>query len=346
MRSFGSDNHSGVHPKLLQSLADANLDHAPSYGTDEYCDKSFLEFEKIFGKKCQVSYVFNGTAANVIAMRAVLKPWESCLVGDTSHLWQDECGAPEFMSGGKLIPIKTHLGKLQIEDLKAFLVRRGDQHFSQVRALSITQPTELGTCYSISEIRALSNWAHENELYFHVDGARLSNAVVSMSSTFQEMITDSNVDVLSFGGTKNGLMFGEAVVTFDKKWAEPIKYIRKQSCQLPSKSRFIAAQFLTYFSSGLWKEIASHSINKAQLLKNHLNKLDPSLHPIFPVESNALFVKIPQSIVKKLREHYFFYVWDEKEFVCRLMTTWDTKTNEIEEFASILKGLFSERNNQ
>lgn len=328
MRSFGSDNHAGAHPKILASLQQANVDHAPAYGTDDWSARAEKAFQTLFGTKAESFFVFNGTAANVLALRACLKPYETVLCAEVSHLNVDECGAPEFFTGAKLQPLPHDQGLLSIETLKAALIRRGDQHFSQARAVSLTQPTEYGTCYSLAQIREICAWAKREGLFVHIDGARLANAVVSLKTSFQEMLTEAGADVVSFGGTKNGLVFGEAVVFLNPKLAEGFKYVRKQSAQLPSKTRFVAAQFLAYLEGDLWREIAEHALAQARELREGLTGLD-GVEITRPTESNAVFAKLPQPWIKRLREHYFFYVWDEKTFECRLMTSWDTRPDDI-----------------
>lgn len=310
-RGFGSDNHSGIAPEMLQALIEANQFHAPSYGTDDWSLKAEEIFKTHFGTQSQVFFVFNGTAANVLALRSLVKPYQSVLVSDLSHLNVDECGAPEFFTGAKLLSLQSHQGKISLADLKASLIRRGDQHYSQVRALSLTQPTELGTCYSLKELKEIIDWAHLEKILVHLDGARLANAAVSLGVSLKELTTDLKVDVVSFGGTKNGLLFGEAVVFLNPTLAEDFKYIRKQSAQLPSKTRFLAAQFAAYLQNEVWKKLATHSCEMAERLHQAL-KVIPQLEITAPRQSNAVFVKIPKSWVQSLRKEYFFYVWDEK----------------------------------
>jgi len=346
LRSFGSDNHSGVHPEIFKALVNANVDHAPSYGTDEWTERTTQLFQKNFasgdaiahGSGPDVHFVFNGTGSNVIALRSCLQSFESVLCSDLSHINVDECAAPEFFTGGKLIALKSVQGKISLSDLKSALVRRGDQHSAQVKAVSLTQPTELGTCYSLKELQEISEWCKKENLYLHIDGARLPNAVLFLKTTFKQMITDLGVDILSFGGTKNGLMFGEAILVFNESLKKNFKYIRKQSAQLPSKSRFIAAQFEAYLSNDLWKQIAEHSLQMADRLAVGLKKLS-KYEITCERQSNGVFVKLPQPLIKKLREKYFFYVWDEKTFECRLMTTWDTTSQDITGFLSHLESL-------
>lgn len=339
-RGFGSDNHSGVHPDILEGLISANRDHAPSYGTDDWTHQAQEIFRQHFGPATEIFFVFNGTAANVLSLRAMAKPYQAILCGDTSHLHVDECGAPEFFSGCKLWPLPTKNGKLQIPDLEKNLIRRGDQHFSQMSVLSITQPTELGTVYSIDETRALAKWAHQNKILVHVDGARLANACISLNQNFRQITTDLGVDVVSFGGTKNGLMMGEAVLFLNPSLAKEFMYLRKQSAQLPSKTRFISSQFISYFKNDLWKKVATHSTQMAQYLYQQVKDL-PGVEVTQAVQSNAVFARIPQSWVGPLRKEVFFYVWDENTFECRWMTSWDTEKSDIDRFAKKLKELGS-----
>lgn len=336
MRGFGSDNHSGIHPELLNAIAEANVDHAPSYGTDEWTEKAQKNFKQHFGEKAEAHFVFNGTAANVLALKASVRTFNSVLVSDMSHMNVDECGAPEFIAGCKLIPLKSHNGKLRLADLKEALIRRGDQHYSQCKMVSLTQPTEIGTCYSIAEIKEICDWAHSENISVHIDGARLPNAVIQLKTSFKQMTTDCGVDVVSFGGTKNGFLFGEAVVFLNPELAKDFKYIRKQALQLPSKTRFISAQFEKSLSTDLWREIASHSIKMAQLLYQGLKQF-PELQFDAVPESNAVFVRLPKEWIKVLKQKYFFYVWDEKTWSCRLMTSWDTQESDVHGFINEIK---------
>ncbi len=337
-RGFGSDNHSGVHPQILQSIAQANVEHAPSYGTDDWTEAACDEFRKHFGSEAQVFFVFNGTAANVTALRALTRPYQSVLCSDVAHINVDECGAPEQMAGCKLIPIPSINGKLTVAELEKAFIRRGDQHYSQAQVLSVTQPTEFGTIYSMEELKELVTWAKSKKLYVHIDGSRIANAALYLNKGFKEFTTDIGVDVVSFGGTKNGLLMGEAVIFLNKALAHDFKYIRKQSSQLPSKSRFIACQFSTYFQDDLWKKIAGNSLDRAQELFEAVRSI-PQVTVREKPQSNAVFATIPASWVKVLREKYFFYVWDENTFECRWMTSWDTKSEDIQGFAQSLKEL-------
>lgn len=331
-RGFGSDNHSGVHPQLFQALVEANTLHAPSYGTDPWSEEAIKEFQSHFGRSSQIFFVFNGTAANALAISTVARSFNSVICADSSHLNVDECGAPELLFGGKLITTPSSQGKISPESLDSLLIRRGDQHFSQISAISLTQPTELGTVYSLAELEALCQWAKKNKLLIHMDGARLANAATTLKLPFKSFTTDLGVDVVSFGGTKNGLIYGEALIFLNPTLAENFKYLRKQYGQLPSKTRFIAASFSAYLKNNLWQDIAHHSLKMAQLLKTELQKY-PEIQITQPVESNAVFAILPKALLKELREVFFFYVWNEKTFECRLMTSWDTTENDVLNFS-------------
>ena len=335
MKGFGSDNHAGIHPAILKKMTDSNVDHEPSYGTDSYSQHAVEIFKTQFGPTCDVHFVYNGTAANVLCLRAALKDYESFLCSDISHLNMDECGAPEFFSG-KLIPVKSENGKIIISELEKYLVRKGDQHYSQPRLISLTQPTELGTCYTIAEIKSIVSFARKHQMHVHIDGARLTNATVYLQTTFKNMITDLGIDLVSFGGTKNGLAFGEAVLILNKDLQKDFKFIRKQSAQLPSKTRFIASQFHAYFENDLCFDIANHVLEMAQLLRSEIEKIQ-ELKITQSTHSNAVFVIIPKKLIPILRKKYFFYVWDELTSECRLMTSWDTTETDILGFGQLIR---------
>jgi threonine aldolase len=344
MKGFGSDNHSGVHPILFQAMMEGNNDHQPSYGTDQYTHSAIQLFKNLFSENIDVHFVYNGTAANVLCLRAGLQRHESVLASNISHLHLDECGAPEFFAG-KVIPLPSRNGKIIISEIEKYLIRKGDQHYSQPKMISITQPTELGTCYSIDEIKAISDIAQKHHLYLHVDGARICNAIYSLKTTFKKMLVETKVDLLSFGGTKNGFAFGEAVVILNSDLKPDFKYLKKQAAQLPSKSRFIALQFMAYLNNQLYLQIAENSVNSAYYLYEKLKSLSDRFTAIQITEepqSNAVFVRIPQHFIKPLREKYFFYVWDESTFECRLMTSWDSTKMDIEGFTIELDKLLSQ----
>lgn len=341
MKGFGSDNHAGVHPELLKALLTCNENHEPSYGTDKYTQEAIQHFKKQFGSQIEVYFCFNGTAANVLSLGFLCERHESIICSEASHINVDECGAPELFAG-KLVPVKHIEGKISLSSIEKLVVRKGDQHFSQVRAISLTQPTELGTCYSLNEIKEICDWAHQNQLYVHLDGARLTNALIELNCTFKEMTTDLGVDIVSFGGTKNGFMMGEAIVIINPKLAQESKqqfrYLRKQAMQLPSKTRYIAAQFSRYFQDELYLKIAKHSCMMAERLDLGLKDLN-AFEFTAKRQSNAVFIKIPREIYKSLKEKYFFYVWDENTYECRIMISWDTTSEEVDDFIQLAKNL-------
>lgn len=342
MKGFGSDNHSGVHPRLMEAIVKANRDHAPSYGTDLWSQEAERVFRELFGDSTKVFFVFNGTAANVLALASLVKPFEAVLATEDSHLHNDECGAPERHLGSKLITIPTRDAKLSPALLKPYLIRRGDQHRSQIRAISITQPTELGTLYTIDEIKELARFAKAEGLFLHMDGARLVNAAAALGVELRALTADCGVDVVSFGGTKNGLMFGEAVLFLNPALAENFKYIRKQMMQLPSKTRFISAQFVEFLGTELWRENSQHANLMARELFRGLQEI-PGVEISRPQQVNSVFAKFPKAWVSKLKDIAFFYVWDELTFECRLMTTWDTRPEEITHFVNEVKSLSASR---
>jgi len=336
-RGFGSDNHAAVHPKILQAITDNNFGHAPSYGTDALSSATRELFSETFGK-CETYFVFNGTAANVLCLRAYLKSHEAVITTEVSHLAVDECGAPEFHGGHKIITVPSVDGKLKVADIARHLVRRGDQHAVQVRMVSITQPTELGTVYSLAELKELRDFTRQHGLLLHVDGARFANAVVHTGSSFKAMTSEVGIDALSFGGTKNGLLGGEAILFFNTAELGEFRYIQKQEMQLPSKTRFIAAQFSAYLQNHLWHDIAKRSLDLATELAASLQDVN-EIEITQTVQSNAVFARLPKAWIKPLKETCFFYVWDEREWIVRLMLSFDNSSEDILRFRSSIGGL-------
>lgn len=339
-RGFGSDNHSGVHPDVLKAIAEVNVDHAMAYGEDEYSAKVEQLFKQYFGTDASVYFAFNGTGANVLCLDAMTSSHHAVVCADTAHIHVDECGAPQRITGAKLLTIKTPDGKLTPELVKTQLHGFGFQHHSQPKVVSIAQPTELGTLYTLNEIKALADLAHQYNMYLHIDGARFANAAVALGCTFKQMTTDLGVDALSFGGTKNGLMIGEAVVLLNPKLNEDFLYRRKQAMQLCSKMRFIAAQFKAYFTDDLWKRNAEHSNAMARQLYDAI-KDEKGLDVVYPVQANGVFVRLPREVWTRLQEKYFFYDWDEDDNVVRFMCSFDTTAEDIDLFAHTLKELLS-----
>lgn len=334
--SFGSDNHSGVHPKVLQALTDANRGYCLSYEEDSYTAKAADLFRSIFGEDTHTYFAFNGTAANVLCLQALTRPHHAVVCAHTAHLNRDECGAPERFTGCKLLTAETADGKLRPEDVLPLLTGFGFQHHVQPRVISISQSTEMGTVYTPEEIKALADLAHSYNMYLHVDGSRLANAAAFLDVSFADLTRHAGVDALSFGGTKNGMLMGEAVIFFNPALAHDFLYIRKQSMQLFSKSRFIAAQYLAYLEDDLWLENARHANRMAQYLAKSLEGL-PGVHITQKVESNAVFAIIPKEVYKKLTEKHFFYIWDESTGEVRWMCSFNTQKSHVDAFVNDLK---------
>lgn len=335
-RSFASDNNAGVHPKIMEAIAAANEGHVVAYGDDHYTAAAKKRFAEHFGKDALVYFVFGGTGANVLGLKAITRPYHAVLCAETAHINVDECGAPEKFTGCKLLSVKTPDGKLTPELVRPLLHGVGFEHHVQPRVVSISQTTEMGTVYSLAELNALAKFAHRNDMLVHMDGARIANAAASLNVSFKQMTRDSGVDVVSFGGAKNGMMYGEAVLFFDKKLAEGFQYIRKQGMHLPSKMRFISAQFTTLLSDDLWLQNAHHANQMAKVLAREL-KLIPQIKITQKVESNGVFAEIPARFVPILQKEYFFYVWNEETSEVRLMTSFDTTESDIAAFVKLVK---------
>ena len=335
-RGFGSDNHSGISPEVIEAIAQANSDHALAYGDDEYTQRLETLIKETFGPQAKVYLVFNGTGANVLSIDAMCRSHEAVVCAETAHINVDECGAPQRVVGCRLLTVDTPDGKLTPALVKTRLHGFGFEHHSQPKAISISQPTELGTLYTKEEIKALADLAHSYNMYLHIDGARLANAAVALGCTFKEMTTDLGVDALSFGGTKNGLLMGESCVLLNPALDVDMKYRRKQMTQLGSKMRFMAAQMECYLESGMWRRNAEHSNRMAQLLKAEVEKVD-GVKIMYPVQVNSIFAQLPREVWKRLQGCYFFYDWDEDADVVRWMCSFDTTEDDIRSFVNVLK---------
>jgi len=335
-RSFASDNNAGVHPEVINAITKANDGHVIAYGSDPITARAMELFQKHFGSDVAVYFVFGGTGANVLGLKAITQSHHAIFCAETAHVNVDECGAPEQFTGCKLITLPTPDGKLRVEQIKPLLHGIGVEHHVQPRVISISQATEMGTVYTKEELKTLADFAHDNNMRLHVDGARLANAAVALDATFREITADVGVDVLSFGGTKNGMMYGEAVVFFDKRLAGDFKYIRKQGMHLPSKMRFISAQFEALLSGDLWRRGAVHANRMAQVLGSELAKV-PKIKLTQLVQSNGVFATIPKEYIPALQEKYFFYVWDEAISEVRLMASFDTSEDDIRDFVQFVK---------
>ena len=334
-RSFASDNNAGVHPDVLQAIAAANHGHSVGYGDDVYTEAAIREFRRHFGEDVKVFVVFNGTAANCLSLKALTNSYHAVICTEAAHIYTDECGAPEKFTGCKLIPIAAPDGKLTVESVRHAYHGIGDQHHVQPRVISITQASEMGTVYKPAEVRALARFAHAREMFLHMDGARIANAAVSLGLNLRQATRDLGVDVLSFGGTKNGLMGAEAVVFFDKTLARNFLFQRKQGMQLASKMRFISAQLDALLSNKLWQKNAEHSNRMAKLLERALRKVS-GVRIVYPVEANGVFAGIPHKAIAKIQQRYFFYVWNEEQSVVRWMCSFDTTEEDVREFAKFV----------
>lgn len=337
-RSFASDNNAPIHPEIMQAILRANEDDFVSYGDDPYTREAEQIFRKHFGSDSMVYMVFNGTGANVSAISHLLRPWQAIMCAQTAHINHDECGAPEKFTGSKVLTVPTEDGKLKPGQLEPFLHSIGFEHHAQPRLISITQATELGMVYTPDEIEEIARFAHQHDLLLHVDGARISNAAASLGLSFKEIITDTGVDVISFGGTKNGLLMGEAVVFLNSDLAQGFEYVRKQSMQLASKMRYLSAQFIAHLQDDLWLKTATHANKMAKLLEEKIKKIS-RIKITRQVQTNAVFASIPKEIIKPLQEKYFFYVWNESVNEVRWMTHYNTQEEDIESFVKTLEEL-------
>jgi threonine aldolase len=330
-RSFASDNNAGVHPEILEVIASANQGHVVAYGDDPYTRSAISKFEEHFGSGIDVFFTFNGTGANVVGLQALNRPYHAVLCSDYAHIYTDECGAPEKHTGCKLIPLPHHDGKITLDQVRHAYHGIGDPHHVQVRVISITQSTEMGTVYQPQEIQALAQFAHERTMFLHMDGARIANAAASLGQTLRQATRDLGVDVLSFGGTKNGIMGGEAVLFFNRILSTDFLYLRKQGMQLASKMRFIAVQFEALLTNDLWKRSAEHANRMARVLEAEIRKI-PQVRIAWKVEANGVFAQIPKHAIEKIKQQYFFYPWIEDEGIVRWMCSFDTTEEDVREF--------------
>lgn len=338
-RTFASDNYAGVHPEVMEALIRANSDHASSYGADHYTERAITRFREFFGDDAEVFFVYNGTAANTLGLSALTRSYNSIICSSLAHINVDESTAPEKFTGCKLITINTRDCKLSPLEIETHIQRVGDQHHPQARVISISQSTEYGTVYTADEVRAISTVAKKHGLYVHMDGSRISNAAVSLGADFKTFTRDAGVDVLSFGGTKNGMMFGEAVIFFNKGLAVDFSYIRKQGMQLHSKMRFIGAQFEALLSNDLWKRNATNANAMAKKLANAIRQAGGTITQ--SVDANGVFALLPQHMIEPLQRERFFYVWNDLTGEIRLMCSYETTDEDIEAFSKRLRSLMN-----
>ncbi|MGA1813245.1 low specificity L-threonine aldolase [Frondihabitans sp. 4ASC-45] len=336
LHSFASDNYSGAHPEVIQALADANGGHVASYGADPYTARFSELVEQHFGAGSTVYPVLTGTGANVAALQALVPRWGAVICASTAHIYTDEGGAPERLGGLKLLSVPTPDGKLTPDLIDRQAYGWGDQQRPQPLAVSITQTTEMGTAYSVSEIRAITQHAHSLGMTVHLDGARIANAAASTGATLQQMTRDAGVDAVSFGGTKNGLLFGESVVSLSDAGLEGITYIRKMDAQLPSKMRFVSAQFVALLEGDLWLRSAQHANSLALRLRDALLDL-PGVTITQAVEANAVFVVLPKPIIETVRAEHRFYDWNRETGEVRLMCSFDTTTDDVDSLVASIR---------
>lgn len=335
MRSFASDNNSGVHPAVMEALVQANQDHALGYGDDLWTKEAVRKIKETFGSDCEPLFVFNGTGSNVVALQLMTRPYNSVLCAETAHIYVDECGSPVKLTGCQIRPIATSDGKLTPELILPYLHGFGDQHHSQPGAVYLSQCTELGTIYTPDELKAITSLAHQYEMRVHMDGARIANACAALGLSLKALTVDCGVDVLSFGGTKNGLMMGECVVIFDDCLKVEARFVRKQSAQLASKMRYLSCQFTAYLTDELWLKNALHANAMARKLHDALAKF-PGVRFTQKPESNQLFLTMPRPVIDRMLKSYFFYFWKEEVDEIRLVTSFDTTEQDIDDFIGLL----------
>jgi threonine aldolase len=333
-KSFASDNNSGVIPEVFKVLSEFNEGHVPAYGNDPVTDYARKLFVEAFGA-VETFFVFNGTAANMLCLKPMLKSFEGVICADTSHLNNDECGAPEFTLRTKLMLVPSPDGKVKPEQIKSQMIRLGDPHRVQARVLSVTQPTEYGTLYTIEELKTLGAEAKKLGLYFHIDGSRLVNACAQLGVSLKEMTKDVGADAVSFGGTKNGLMLAEACVFFNRDLIKYVPFYQKQLLQLPGKCRYVAAQFIAFLENDVWLKYAKQSIGAAQYLYQSVEKVKGVKITQVP-QANTVFAVIPKDKILSAREEFFFYIWNEHTNEVRWMTSWNTTRDDIDRFVNVL----------
>lgn len=331
--SFGSDNHSAVHPLIMEAIVKANHGYCPAYGDDPLTHQALKKIQELFGGDCEAWFVLTGTGANVIALQSFMSSWQAVACPASAHINVDECGAVQKFCQARIQAIDSLDGKLKPKMIEAKLQGNRDQHHSQLKMISISQSTEYGSLYTVEEIRELADFAHFHDMYLHIDGARLANAAVALDCSLADITKDVGADVISFGGTKNGLLFGEAIISFKPQITKALKYYRKQATQLFSKMRFISAQFLAYLQDELWKTNALNANMMCKYLEEELAKKQ-KVKITMPAEVNALFCILPAALTAQLMQKYHFYMWNESRNEVRLMCGFDTKKADVDEFCN------------
>lgn len=328
--SLASDNSAGVHPKILEAITAANTGHVLAYGDDQYTDAAVKKFHEHFGEDVDVYFVFGGTGANVLGLKAATEPHQAIICSEMAHIYVDECDAPQNFTECRLLPVPSEDGKITVDSIDRVIHAITDEPPVRPRVISISQSTEMGTVYTVREIQTLAAFAHDRAMLLHMDGARIANAAVSLKAELRTITSDAGVDLLSFGGTKNGMMYGEAIVFFDRNLSRDFEHTRKQGLQLASKMRFISAQFEVFLSNDLWRKNAGHANRMAQLLASKLRELP--LEITQNVDANAVFVRLPQEYQEPLQEKYSFYVESKDTSEARFMTSFATTEEDIDSF--------------
>lgn len=336
VRGFASDNYAGVHPEILAAIALANGGHQVSYGDDAYTEHLQQVFRGHFGAHAEAYPVFNGTGANVTALQALTDRWGAVICAESAHINVDEGGAPERMAGLKLLTVPTPDGKLTPELIDRQAWGWEDEHRAMPQVVSITQNTELGTVYTVDEVRAICEHAHAKGMKVHLDGARIANAAASLDVPMRAFTNAAGVDVLSYGGTKNGMMAGEAVVVLNPDAVRQMKHIRKMSMQLASKMRFVSVQLEALLAKDLWLRNARHANAMARRLEAGVRGTD-GVEILYPVQANAVFARLPHEVTRRLQERYRFYFWDEIAGDVRWMCSFDTQEEDVDGFLQALK---------
>ncbi|AJT68511.3 Low specificity L-threonine aldolase [Streptomyces lydicus] len=336
LRGFASDNYAGAHPEVLAAIALANGGHQVAYGEDDYTAHLQRVIRSHFGQRAEAFPVFNGTGANVVALQAVTDRWGAVICAESAHIHVDECGAPERVGGLKLLTVPTEDGKLTPELIDRQAWGWDDEHRAMPQVVSITQSTELGTVYTPDEVRAICEHAHERGMLVHLDGSRIANAAATLDVPMRAFTNAAGVDLLSYGGTKNGAVFGEAVVVLNPDAVRHMKHLRKMSMQLASKMRFVSVQLEALLAKDLWLRNARHANTMAQRLAAGVREID-GVEILYPVQSNAVFARLPHDVSERLQKRYRFYFWDEAAGVVRWMCAFDTVEEDVDGFLEAIR---------
>lgn len=335
-RTFASDNNSGAHPAALIAITEANDGHVHAYGDDPWTMRGVRAVRSHVGEDADVFFVFNGTGANCTGLSEVLRPGDCVATAATAHIASDECGAPERLTGCKILTVPTADGKLRPGDVEPLLAAIGVEHHTQPKVISISQVAETGKVYGPKQVRALADLAHAHGMYLHMDGARVANAAVALDQPIRAFTTDAGVDILSFGGTKNGMLFGEAVCFLQPGLADRFKYVRKSGAQLASKMRYIGAQFAAVYGSSVWHECAASANEKAARLA--IGAQAAGIELAWPAQANEVFAIVPTASVPALQAVVDFYDWEARgvSTVVRWVCSWDTTDEDVDRFLAAI----------